>query len=526
VEAHVHPNRFDQMIREYSTASTRRGLLRFLAGIPLVGVLAARLDEETEAGRRRGARHHSRGHNDKKRLNSQRKSKKAKNKGKKKEASPCANAGQMPKNGKRCCRGLVKDGTGRCASPPPAPNPSACATTCSGCCAGETCITAQTNAACGTGGAPCAPCTPPQTCGGGTLPGVCGCTPMTTCPESLNCGSIGNGCGTGMIDCGDCTGTDTCGGGTPPTANVCGCTPTRCDDNFCGEIANQCGGTISCNTCKNPTPICVDGNTCAPCQDASDCGTDHLCWDGECFACNVCDGPAPCENRVQRAIDLAPAGGIVYICPGTYNETIVINKNLTLIGAGSGESPADTVLNANGAGRVVTATSGFNLGLESIRITGGIVTGDGGGIYFFGDGEQKSLTMTDCVVSANRADGSFDSGRGGGIFNEDGKLAMTGCSVVGNSAFATGGGIYTELGSVTLDGSSVTGRNAAKRGGGIYNDAGTVTLRSNSSVTDNDAADPPPAGGSGGGIFNSDGTVIIEPGSSVTPNRPDDCIGC
>jgi len=229
---------------------------------------------------------------------------------------------------------------------------------------------------------------------------------------------------------------------------------------------------------------------------------------------------------VQEAINLAQAGGTVYICPGTYSETLAITKNLTLVGAGSGGNGQDTVVNANGAGRVLTASSGFDLRLESIRITGGVVAGDGGGIHFFGAGQQKTLTMTDCVVTGNRADGSNASGRGGGIFNDDGKLSMTGCSVVGNSAFATGGGIYTQVGSVTLDGRSVAGNNTANLGGGIYNDAGKVTLRNNSSVTENHAiAHPPPAGGSGGGIFNSGGTVTVEPGSFVTDNDPDNCVG-
>jgi len=192
------------------------------------------------------------------------------------------------------------------------------------------------------------------------------------------------------------------------------------------------------------------------------------------------------------------------------------------MGAGSEIGAGNTILNALGAGTVVTAISGFNLGLKSIRITGGVVTGEGGGIKFFGNGELNELTMTDCVVTGNRADGSEASGWGGGIFNDDGKLSMTGCSVVGNSAFAAGGGIYTQVGSVTLDESSVTGGNTAYLGGGIYNDAGTVTLRDGSSVTKN-VADP--ALGSGGGIFNSGGTVTLETGSFVSDNDPDDCVG-
>jgi hypothetical protein len=68
----------------------------------------------------------------------------------------------------------------------------------------------------------CMMCTPPQTCGGGGMPGVCGapnCTPTTCAAANANCGKIGDGCG-GSLDCGTCTSPYTCGGGG--VANQCG----------------------------------------------------------------------------------------------------------------------------------------------------------------------------------------------------------------------------------------------------------------------------------------------------------------
>jgi predicted outer membrane repeat protein len=354
------------------------------------------------------------------------------------------------------------------------------------------------------------------------VPGICGCTPQTTCPAPLNCDSIDNGCGTGTIDCGDCTGTDTCGGGTPPTPNVCGCTPT-CPSNACGTTDDGCGSTISCNTCANPTPICVGGNPCAPCASSAQCGPHHLCRNGSCFACTVCDDPVACEASLQAAIDLAQTEATIYICPGAYNGTITIVKDVTLIGAGSGPGAGNTILDAMGEGRVVTVGSGHDVTLHSMRITGGSVSGgvgdgDGGGIY---NTTASTLTMADCVVFDNSAS------RGGGIFNSDGALTLEDCEVLENTATGNGGGIYTELGSITLDASHVRGINSANLGGGIYSDGGSVTLLNNSSVTDNDAiaASPPPQG-SGGGVFNSGGSVLIEAGSDVILNRPDNCIGC
>ena len=61
VEGPVHANHFDRLVREWSTAGTRRGLLRVLMGAPLIGLLAAGGAAETGAGHRRRARHRARG---------------------------------------------------------------------------------------------------------------------------------------------------------------------------------------------------------------------------------------------------------------------------------------------------------------------------------------------------------------------------------------------------------------------------------------------------------------------------------
>jgi hypothetical protein len=67
----------------------------------------------------------------------------------------------------------------------------------------------------------CGPCTPPQTCGGGGVPGQCGildagvCKPITCQQQHVGCGPAGDGCGN-ALDCGPCTPPETCGGGGVP----------------------------------------------------------------------------------------------------------------------------------------------------------------------------------------------------------------------------------------------------------------------------------------------------------------------
>jgi predicted outer membrane repeat protein len=123
--------RFDHIARTFSTPETRRGLLRFVAALPLTGVLAALVPAVSEAGRqhRRTAQHrHQTGDATEHRAGQRNRQQVSAAKKKKKK---CAQAGQTPKKGTRpkCCAGLVTDASGRCAvsapssQPPPTPSP-------------------------------------------------------------------------------------------------------------------------------------------------------------------------------------------------------------------------------------------------------------------------------------------------------------------------------------------------------------------------------------------------------------------
>src|SRR5436309_2680013 len=84
----------------------------------------------------------------------------------------------------------------------------------------------------------CGACTGFDTCRGGGVDNVCGCTPKDC--TGVECGEIERGCGPGKLQCGDCTSPKTCGGGGKP--NVCGCTPKACGGR-CGPIDLGCGIT-------------------------------------------------------------------------------------------------------------------------------------------------------------------------------------------------------------------------------------------------------------------------------------------
>jgi hypothetical protein len=87
------------------------------------------------------------------------------------------------------------------------------------------------------------------------------CIPQNCPNDNETCGWVSDGCN-GSVQCQHtCSGLETCGGGTTP--NKCGCTPKTKEevcishfeygnDSACGERDDGCGGTIYCGGCELP----------------------------------------------------------------------------------------------------------------------------------------------------------------------------------------------------------------------------------------------------------------------------------
>ena len=205
------------------------------------------------------------------------------------------------------------------------------------------------------------------------------------------------------------------------------------------------------------------------------------------------------DSALRNAIANANPGDTITFDPtlagGTLTLTqgqLTINKSLTIDGGSQ-----NITIDAGGNSRIFHVNDGtntkVNVVINGLTLSGGNITGDGGGIF-----NQENLTITNSKITNNIAGDD-----GGGIFN-NGILTVTDTEITDNQAaisFADGGGIYNN-GTLTVTESIISGNAANDNAGGIYtNDiASTVIIDSNISnnTSNND----------GGGLFNF-GTVTI-----------------
>jgi hypothetical protein len=229
------------------------------------------------------------------------------------------------------------------------------------------------------------------------------------------------------------------------------------------------------------------------------------------------NGPGTLRDLVASAqggdtigFDPSLAGKTIALTTGAIN----VDASLTIVG------PGITVSGSN-KDRVFVIEPGVTVGVTGLTITDGLaVGGTGGGIENLG-----ALALTDCTLSGNSADG------GGGIDSSGqfSSLALESCLLVNNTAGGGGGGVAFTGTNLTIHDSTFAGNFAFGEfgGGGLFAVGGALDLR-NSTFSDNVASGP------GGGLlyqgsagqavgctvaFNqafSEGGISAGPGSSLT----------
>jgi hypothetical protein len=192
---------------------------------------------------------------------------------------------------------------------------------------------------------------------------------------------------------------------------------------------------------------------------------------------------------LQSLIDAAPAGGTIILPANTFHESLTVNKTLTLTGVSS----STTIIQAVTGQRVITVTSGHDLRLENLTVTGGQTNDVGGGIYL----ANGSLKLVNCRIANNSAaygggifqvslSGRVDvinsrielnttSNHGGGLY-VDGSAAFTNALVLSNTASWHGGGLHVPNGRVEVSGGIFEHNRAVNGNGGAINLNGNLSL--------------------------------------------------
>jgi len=196
------------------------------------------------------------------------------------------------------------------------------------------------------------------------------------------------------------------------------------------------------------------------------------------------------RGTIQDLINAAPDGGTVDLPAGIYNETLIINKNLTLNGFGLNQ----TILQPAGAGqRVITVGTGKNLTIINLQIKNGQQPGGTGGGVYMTDG---NLTV-DLVIFQNNS-----AAYGGAIFQETAtkSLTISHSYFFDNTASIDGGAIYSK-GNTSVN-AYLLNNTAGRHGGGIHAQSGSLTIlfgkfEQNTATT-----------GNGGGVDVNDSVTI------------------
>ncbi|MFT4040178.1 MAG: hypothetical protein QM692_18500 [Thermomicrobiales bacterium] len=274
---------------------------------------------------------------------------------------------------------------------------------------------------------------------------------------------------------------------------------------------------------QNPGPTPPTTSPPTGCTPA--CGAGTTCVNGVCVS----------TANVQALINATAAGGTVTLPAGTslLSSTLVIDRDLTLRGAGAGQ----TILDGAHAVRVLTVNTGATVIVEDLTITNGM---DGpssdyssGGITNLGTLTLRGVRITNCEgdwvggiynvgfvgvlhLYDTTVRDNTSSSTGGILSGERASLTLhEGCVISGNSG-RSGGGLRSFKSTTSMTGTRISG-NSAERGAGIYNYESSVTIGDGCVVGGDTPADANTATSYGGGILNQ-GTVVVESGAKVVGN--------
>jgi len=145
---------------------------------------------------------------------------------------------------------------------------------------------------------------------------------------------------------------------------------------------------------------------------------------------------------IQGCIDAASPGDLVQVPAGLYNESLTLDKAVSLVGLGV--TASDTVVSAAALADRVLLVRGASVDetvvITNLTLSDGVASGselifrNGGGVLVF-DGARPSIAHV--VIRDNLADGFS----GGGLWADMGSpLSLHGVVFLNNTAVLSGGG--------------------------------------------------------------------------------------
>ncbi len=278
-------------------------------------------------------------------------------------------------------------------------------------------------------------------------------------------------------------------------------------------------------------------------------GKDNDC-NGTADDRSVCEDDLADYASISEAIDGAPDGFTILVCPGVYPEDLVFDDVELRIQSTDGADV--TTIQGSGAGSVITILDG-EVGIQGFTVTGGVAemggglyanggdidvrenlflsnlgTGFGGGVYLSrasGVFEDNTVSNNEALEGGGLAIGKGDmeiigneishnvattadedyrgAGSGGGGIWMDGNSTLTNNLVAENESFYNGAGIILFQTTGTLEGNTVRGNYSHEDGAGIYANQASSHIIGNT-IEDNQAADD------AGGLRSYVGRMTIE----------------
>ena len=116
-------------------------------------------------------------------------------------------------------------------------------------------------------------------------------------------------------------------------------------------------------------------------------------------------------KTIQHGIDMAESGGKIYVLPGSYNENLVVDKQVRLfsdfVRLGNANAKNTTIINAGFNGRAIEFSNTTRIDRDSTKIEGFTIkngdtgSNEGSGVYASGN-PGTGLTIENCVISNHR----------------------------------------------------------------------------------------------------------------------------